>query len=174
MVDIAFYLVSESIARRSGVMQSRYRTQDGRFILDTKDLSNIRLTSDEFITGLEGVEKIEKNDAMLLIKQNNYTMGLPVDQTPVAEESTEEPIIDNDGEDATGGDAQEQENTDSEQPTTENESEEETITGEDVGDVEDVVGDTTDTTDDGEEDTESEPTNEEEEQTNEENNNEEE
>ena len=76
MVDITFYLVTQAIAQRSGVIESRYRIKDGRFVLDNKDLSYIRFTPDEYIDGLKGVEKVSKDDAMLLIKENGYKMGV--------------------------------------------------------------------------------------------------
>lgn len=90
MVDIAFYVVSESIARRSGVIEQRYRTKDGRFILDNKDLSRIRFTAQEYTQGLSGVVMVTKQEAYALIRQNNYAMGLPnVVQGPTVEEPTE-------------------------------------------------------------------------------------
>ena len=75
MVDISFYLVTEEVARRSGVIDSRYRTEDGRFVLDNKDLSNIRLTSDEYVSGLQGIEKVSRQEASRLIAENNRTLG---------------------------------------------------------------------------------------------------
>ena len=83
MVDITFYLVTQEIAQRSGVIESRYRIKDGRFVLDNKDLSYIRFTPDEYIDGLKGVEKVSKNEAMLLIEENGYKMG--VEKTVVAQ-----------------------------------------------------------------------------------------
>lgn len=144
MVDIAFYLVTEEIARRSGVIDSKYRTVDGRFILDNKDLSHIRFTSDEYINGLAGVEKITKNEAMYLIQQNNYAMGLPANAQPavVVEEET---LAETESEAA-----QTEENNEVEQQPTEEEETaqneengggEESISEEEVGSVEDVLGD---------------------------------
>ena len=69
------YLVTRDIAIRSGIIESRYRIADGRFVLDNKDLSYIRFTPDEYIDGLKGVEKVSKDDAMLLIKENGYKMS---------------------------------------------------------------------------------------------------
>lgn len=98
MVDIAFYVVTESIARRSGVIEQRYRTKDGRFILDNKDLSRIRFTTDEYTQGLSGVVRITKQEAYALIRQNNYAMGLlnvvqgpTVEEEQVVEEPSEQP-----------------------------------------------------------------------------------
>jgi len=69
------YLASEDIARRSGMIESRYRTKDGRYVLNNRDLSRIRLSGDEFVTGLNGIEKITKEDADALIKDGGYTLG---------------------------------------------------------------------------------------------------
>ena len=88
MVEIAFYLVSEEIARRAGVINSRYRTQDGRYVLDDKDLSYIRLTPDEYISGLKGVERVTKKEAMTEIQKENYQIG--VEQT-MQQENEEQP-----------------------------------------------------------------------------------
>lgn len=93
MVEIAFYLVSEEIARRAGVINSRYRTQDGRYVLDDKDLSYIRLTPDEYISGLKGVERVTKKEAMTEIQKENYQIGVGesgVEQT-MQQENEEQP-----------------------------------------------------------------------------------
>lgn len=74
-IDNALYIVSGGIATRSGLIKSRYRTADGRFILDNKDLSRVRFTTDEYINGLDGVEKIPLKRAKELIKKNGYKMG---------------------------------------------------------------------------------------------------
>lgn len=75
MMDIAFYLVTPDIARRSGLIESRHRTKDGRFILDNRDLSRITLSSDEFVNGLQGIEMISEQEAKHLIAENNYAIG---------------------------------------------------------------------------------------------------
>lgn len=105
MVDVAFYLATEEIARRSGVMQSRYRVPDGRILLDNKDLSNIRLTTEEYLHGLSGIEQIDKNDAMALVRKNGYVMGLPTNapqvnnaEDAVLEEQNDEPNEESDTE----------------------------------------------------------------------------
>lgn len=75
MIDNSLYLVSSGIAVRSGLIKSRYRTAGGRFILDNKDLSRVRFTTNEYISGLKGVEKISLQRAKELIKKNGYKMG---------------------------------------------------------------------------------------------------
>ena len=114
-LDTQLYLVTKDIAIRSGLMQVRYRISDGRFVLDNKDLSRVRFTTDEYISGLEGVTKVSEEEAQTLIAQNGYKMG---------EEGEEPPTITN------------------ETPTdgTEQGQEQEEITNEDVGSVEDVLG----------------------------------
>lgn len=78
-LDSSRFLVTQEIAVRSGVIESRYRIADGRFVLDNKDLSRIRFTTDEYINGLAGVEKVTDVVAQRLIAENGYQMGLPKD-----------------------------------------------------------------------------------------------
>lgn len=93
MLDVAFYLVSEDIAQRSGLIGERYITKDGRYILDNKDLSRVRFTTDEYISGLSGVEKITNEQAKELIKENGYLMLKPVIEEETSEQvSEEEPV----------------------------------------------------------------------------------
>ena len=95
-LDTAFYLVTRDIAIRSGLVDVRYRTLDGRFILDNKDLSRVRFTTDEYISGLKGVEKISEAEAQTLIAQGGYKKGLGVEnpnkELPTGDE--EEPVVD--------------------------------------------------------------------------------
>lgn len=95
-LDTAFYLVTRDIAIRSGLVDVRYRTLDGRFILDNKDLSRVRLTTDEYVNGLKGVEKISEAEAQTLIAQGGYKKGLGVEnpnkELPTGEEK--EPVVD--------------------------------------------------------------------------------
>lgn len=99
-LDTAFYLVTKDIAIRSGLVDVRYRTLDNRFVLDNKDLARVRFTTDEYISGLKGVEKISESEAKTLIAKGGYKKGLAVDnssfgvggnaeETPVEEEPTE-------------------------------------------------------------------------------------
>ena len=107
------YLVTKDIAIRSGLIESRYRIADGRFVLDNKDLSRVRFTPDEYISGLAGVEKVSEEEAKTLIAQNGYQMGEDVEQQQAQQQKSE--------------------------TVTETQDVEET-TNEDVGDVEDILG----------------------------------
>lgn len=96
-LDTAFYLVTRDIAIRSGLVDVRYRTLDGRFILDNKDLSRVRFTTDEYVSGLAGVEKISESEAQTLIAQGGYKKGLGV-ENPNIELPTvdkEETVVEN-------------------------------------------------------------------------------
>ena len=74
-LDTAFYLVTSDIAKRSGLYGKRYIAPDGRFILDNKDLSRVRFTTDEYISGLAGVERIASQaEAQALIAAGGYNM----------------------------------------------------------------------------------------------------
>lgn len=94
MMDAATYLVSEEIALRSGLIESRYRIADGRYVLNDRDLARIRFTADEYISGLPGVEKTTSQAARTLIAQNNYQLGPAQEpaeeETPAEEEPVEE------------------------------------------------------------------------------------
>lgn len=82
-LDTAFYLVTHAIVQRAGLVGRRYVTKDGRCILDNKDLSRIRFTSEEYVSGLAGVEKIDEETAKRLIVENGYSMRIE----PSAEEA---------------------------------------------------------------------------------------
>ena len=75
MLDTSYYKVTREIAQRSGLINVRYRTQDGFYILDNNDLSRIRIKSSEYLTGLQGVQPISKEEAKAIIEQNGYKMG---------------------------------------------------------------------------------------------------
>lgn len=77
MMESATYLVSATIAERSGLIASRYRIADGRYVLNDRDLARVRLTADEYINGLQGVSKVTSAEAQTLIAANNYQMGTP-------------------------------------------------------------------------------------------------
>ena len=121
MLETATYLVTKEIAIRSGLVDSRYRIADGRFVLNNRDLSRVRFEPDEYINGLEGVEKVTPERAKTLIRQNNFAIGLEVVE-PVVEEQQETAIEENEN-------SEQQENTETE-----------TIDGSEVGDVEDILG----------------------------------
>ena len=91
-LDTAFYLVTKDIAIRSGLVDVRYRTLDGRFILDNKDLSRVRFTTDEYVSGLDGVEKITEAEAQTLIAKGGYKKGLATEYVGQTSNSEEEPI----------------------------------------------------------------------------------
>lgn len=134
-LDSAVYLVTREIAERSGLITSRYRVADGRYVLDNKDLSRVRFTTDEYISGLEGVEKVDPSVADTLIAENGFKMGYDgledntqaVNETETENENNEnvETIVANDVgnvEDILGGGTQQENN--------EQEQEEETKTNE--------------------------------------------
>ena len=93
MMETARYLVSQEIAERSGMIDSRYRVADGRYVLNENDLSRVRFTVDEYVNGLSGVEKVDKDVAKTLIAQNNYQIGRPAvvpETNETAEHKTDE------------------------------------------------------------------------------------
>jgi hypothetical protein len=89
MLETSTYLATKEIAIRSGLVDSRYRIADGRFVLNDRDLSRVRFEPDEYINGLKGVEKVTPERAKTLIRQNNFAIGLEIVE-PVVEEQQEE------------------------------------------------------------------------------------
>lgn len=75
MLDTAIYIVERDIARRSGLLASRYRTADGRFVLNNRDLARVRMTAEEYVTGLQGIEKVTHEEARTLIARGGFKMG---------------------------------------------------------------------------------------------------
>lgn len=133
-LDTAFYLVTKEIAIRSGLIDVRYRTLDNRFILDNKDLSRVRFTTDEYVNGLDGVEKITETEAQTLIAKGGYKKGLMADNSPTTNGSANEaPVVEE------ANNKQEEQVQESNNDNTGGATE--TITSGDVGNVEDVLGD---------------------------------
>lgn len=97
MIDVQNYVVTREIALRTGDIRFKYRTKDGRFIVDNRTLAKIRFTSDEIVNGLDGVEKITEEEAKTLIARGGYKMGdTEEDAVDVEnmEETTNEPHAD--------------------------------------------------------------------------------
>lgn len=96
-LDVAYYLASLAILKRAGLENKRYRTADGRYILDNKDLLRVRFTSEEIVKGLP-VEMISKEEVKKLIAQGGYNRSVPAEfiaaQTSAntTEEVTEEAV----------------------------------------------------------------------------------
>lgn len=133
MMDSATYLVTREIAERSGLIDARYRIADGRFVLNDRDLARVRFTTDEYISGLQGVEKVDTKLAETLIAQNNYTMGLNeiVEEITETNEQPEIPVeeqeqeSENDDENEEVVDENEEINAETEQENNEQETNEE-------------------------------------------------
>ena len=89
MIDVQNYVVTREIALRTGDIRFKYRTNDGRFIVDNRTLAKIRFTSDEIVNGLDGVEKITEEEAKTLIARGGYKMG-DAEEDAVDVENTEE------------------------------------------------------------------------------------
>lgn len=95
MVDAQDFLVTREVAMRTGDIRYKYRTKDGRFIIDARTLSRIQFTSEEMLNGLSGIEKITEEEAQTLIAENDYKMGddgmeEEVDNASLEEENKQE------------------------------------------------------------------------------------
>ena len=136
-MNITFYKVVENIAQRSGLILERYRTKDMNWILDNNDLRRVRFTPDEYIDGLQGVVKITGTEADALIAENNYQMGyegLEPNNNNQQEQHQEEQDVEQESQTETVD-----EQTEQNDETLEN-TETETIEGNDIGNVEDILG----------------------------------
>ena len=87
-----YFLVKPDIAERAGVMDSRYHTSDGLMVLNEQDMGRVRLTPEEYQTGV--VERIvDEAEATKLIEEAGRKMGRLVEDAP-AEGSEESLPID--------------------------------------------------------------------------------
>lgn len=82
--NLSFYIVTKDVAVRTGDIDSCYKTADGRYIMDSRLLQRIRLTGEEFMNGLAGVEMITRNEALTLIAKGGYETD--ADQQPEDEQ----------------------------------------------------------------------------------------
>lgn len=72
MVENMVYLATEEVARRAGVYDTAYMTADGRFVIDKMDIRRIRLTGEEYVSGISGIETVTQQQAEALISENHY------------------------------------------------------------------------------------------------------
>ena len=72
MINQGFYLATEEVAERAGVKESAYVVKDGRFVLNSQQLKFIRMEPEEYVNGIQGIEKIDYETAQDLIAENGY------------------------------------------------------------------------------------------------------
>lgn len=89
-----YYKVTAQVAVRTGMTRTLYRTADGHYVCSARDLRGIRLEPEEYITGIEGVERITYAEAQALIEEGGRTLGLQASDLP----STSGESLDPDGE----------------------------------------------------------------------------
>ena len=87
MKETVYFLCPPEIAVRAGIDKTGYVVSDGRYIATDTILSKINFTADEIVNGLE-VERITREDAMRLERENGYKTGLSSTAT-VEEQETE-------------------------------------------------------------------------------------
>ena len=68
---VQLYLVSKTLAERTGFEKQRYVTKDGRYIVNDRDLRIARLTDEE----KETAEPITKEQSRKFIVENGYKTG---------------------------------------------------------------------------------------------------
>lgn len=76
-----YFLVKPDIAERAGVIDSRYHTSDGLLVLNEQDMGRVRLTPEEYQTGV--VERIvDEAEATNLVEEAGRKMGRLVEDAP--------------------------------------------------------------------------------------------
>ena len=88
MIENAFFLVTEDIARRANVIDVAYMTADGRFVLDLMDFKRLRLQPEEYLTGVQGVERVDEMTASRLVIENGRKR-----YSDVVKEEEESPVL---------------------------------------------------------------------------------
>lgn len=108
-----YFLVKPDIAERAGVMDSRYHTTDGLIVLNEQDMGRVRLTPEEYQTGV--VERIvDEAEATHLIEEAGRKMGRLVEDAP---ETGAEESLPTDSEVVTDSDAKSDAESDAESDT---------------------------------------------------------
>lgn len=74
MREMKYLKVSSDVAKRAGVIDVRYRTDDGDFIINESDLRMIRFEPEEITRGIGG-QVISEQEAMLLIEEGGNQLG---------------------------------------------------------------------------------------------------
>jgi hypothetical protein len=74
MREMKYLKVSADVAKRAGVIDVRYRTGDGDFIINESDLRMIRFEPEEITRGIGG-QVISEQEAMLLIEEGGNQLG---------------------------------------------------------------------------------------------------
>ena len=75
MVDNKKFVVSKEIALRTGMFEYKYRTADGRYVIDERTLNRVRLTPDELMHGIQGIEEVTDQEAQTLIAEGGFLTG---------------------------------------------------------------------------------------------------
>lgn len=88
MRTASYYKVKPSVAVRAGVASARYRTDDGMMIVNEQDVRMIRLTPEEYLTGV--VEAVlTEEEAKMLIAKGGHKLGVPAVEEPVTGEEAD-------------------------------------------------------------------------------------
>lgn len=88
-----YFSASADITRRAGIISSRYRTKEGRFVITDKDLGRVQLvmTPEEFMHGVD-ITEITEREANRLIAENGYQMGEEYAESSSSSSSEEAPL----------------------------------------------------------------------------------
>jgi len=75
MNDSMIYLATRRVAERTGSVRNLYRVADGRFVVSGRTLKKVALTAEEYMTGLQGIEPVDRQTVLQLIAENGYKKG---------------------------------------------------------------------------------------------------
>lgn len=90
MVENTLYLATSEVAKRAGVYETAYVTQDGRFVIDSMDIRHIRLDGMESVADIDGLELVSQDQAEQLISENKYRRIADMPATEDEEKTIEE------------------------------------------------------------------------------------
>lgn len=83
MIDLKTYVVTREIALQIGDLETKYRTADGCFIVDSRMLKGAGISPDA-----DGVEEVSKAIAKELIRKGGYQRGdIEEDEATVQEQA---------------------------------------------------------------------------------------
>lgn len=92
MKEKIYFTASADLVRRAGIIASRYRTKDGRYVIDGDDLAKVSMvmTPYDYIHGIDVIQ-VSEIEAKNLIAENGYQMG--EEYVPDSEPETEQEAV---------------------------------------------------------------------------------
>ncbi len=89
MKESIYFSVSKDIAERCGVVDTTYKTKDGRSIVTSREMQRLMLTPDEYVNGVDAI-RMTKKEAEKAIKDGGYNLGSKEKEETKEEEMSNE------------------------------------------------------------------------------------